>query len=58
MHQLVITSCGVRFTLLVVALGASVNDSARPMVDVAVPVPPAEVPMLCLRDRLSQDSQT
>lgn len=52
MRQLVMTSCRARFALLVVVLGASVNDSARPMVDVTVPVPPAEVPMLCLRDRL------
>lgn len=57
MRQLVITSCCVRFTLLVVVLGASVNDSARPMVDVVVPAPPVEVPMLCLRDRLPQDSR-
>lgn len=56
MRQLVITSCRARFTLLVVVLGASVNDSARPMVDVAVPAPPVEVPMLCLRDRLPHNS--
>ncbi|MGR4066459.1 hypothetical protein [Billgrantia sp. C5P2] len=58
MRQLVMTSCRARFALLAVVLGASVSDSARPMVDVAVPAPFPEVPMLCLRDRLPNDSRT
>lgn len=56
MRQLVMTSCRARVALLAVVLGASVSDSARPMVEVAVPTSPVEVPMLCLRDRLPQHS--
>ncbi len=58
MRQLVMTSCRARFALLAVVLGASVSDSARPMVDVAVPIAPTEVPMLCLRDRPPLVSRT
>ena len=47
------TSCRARVALLAIVLGASVSDSARPMVEVVAPAPPAEVPMLCLRDRPS-----
>ncbi|MCE8052062.1 hypothetical protein HOP61_12205 [Halomonas daqingensis] len=53
MRQLVMTSCRARVALLAIVLGASVSDSARPMVEVVAPAPPAEVPMLCLRDRPS-----
>jgi hypothetical protein len=58
MRQLVMTSCRARFALLAIVLGASVSDSARPMVEAAVPAPPAEVPLLCLRDRQPNDSRT
>ncbi|SEG48923.1 hypothetical protein [Billgrantia desiderata] len=53
MRQLVMTSCRARVALLAIVLGASVSDSARPMVEVVAPAPPAEVPMLCLRDQPS-----